>query len=232
MAPMYYRGAAAALLVFDVTDAGTFAVMQDWVRGECAPGACQARQSGLTNMWCPWQSSRRTCRTALVRRARYTPRLAAHCGALRLPCRAGAHVRQRKRVPQCLASQQTSQTCRSTRMPSARRTCERMPRGRTRSCSAPLPRQMWVSERAFHRPRRLRPMCSRVRQGSKRRSRRWPARWWSACSPVVRAGPPGAVHTPPASHACVSRRRECEQADGRQTGCAAQGGATPRQLWQ
>ena len=31
MAPMYYRGASAAILVFDVTDENSFLVMKDWV---------------------------------------------------------------------------------------------------------------------------------------------------------------------------------------------------------
>eukprot|EP00753_Platysulcus_tardus_P005349 PLAT13204.1.p1 GENE.PLAT13204.1~~PLAT13204.1.p1 ORF type:complete len:241 (+),score=35.84 PLAT13204.1:75-725(+) len=31
MAPMYYRGASAAILVFDITDESSFVVMKDWV---------------------------------------------------------------------------------------------------------------------------------------------------------------------------------------------------------
>jgi GTPase SAR1 family protein len=33
MAPMYYRNANAALIVFDITQYDTFQAMKDWVRG-------------------------------------------------------------------------------------------------------------------------------------------------------------------------------------------------------
>eukprot|EP01103_Thecamoeba_quadrilineata_P017088 TRINITY_DN5927_c0_g1_i1.p1 TRINITY_DN5927_c0_g1~~TRINITY_DN5927_c0_g1_i1.p1 ORF type:complete len:136 (-),score=12.40 TRINITY_DN5927_c0_g1_i1:24-431(-) len=33
LAPMYYRGASAALLVYDITEYNTFVKIQDWVRG-------------------------------------------------------------------------------------------------------------------------------------------------------------------------------------------------------
>ena len=32
MAPLYYRGAVAAILVFSITDEGSFAKLQEWVR--------------------------------------------------------------------------------------------------------------------------------------------------------------------------------------------------------
>lgn len=34
MAPMYYRNANAALLVFDITQYGTFEAMKTWVKGK------------------------------------------------------------------------------------------------------------------------------------------------------------------------------------------------------
>tara|TARA_R110002050_G_scaffold127626_5_gene248601 strand:+ start:430 stop:576 length:147 start_codon:yes stop_codon:yes gene_type:complete len=33
MAPMYYRGASAALLVYDITHKSTFESMKEWVKG-------------------------------------------------------------------------------------------------------------------------------------------------------------------------------------------------------
>lgn len=34
MTPMYYRGAAAAILVYDITNPKSFEAVQDWVNGK------------------------------------------------------------------------------------------------------------------------------------------------------------------------------------------------------
>lgn len=37
MTPMYYRGASAAILVYDVTSVESFECVKDWVTGLCLP---------------------------------------------------------------------------------------------------------------------------------------------------------------------------------------------------
>ena len=42
-APMYYRGANAALLLYDITNAATFEDVRGWLEGWCFPFLCFGR---------------------------------------------------------------------------------------------------------------------------------------------------------------------------------------------
>lgn len=49
---MYYRGAEAALIVFDVTDMNSFEVMKDWVDGNIELDAVRVIESRIVE--CRW----------------------------------------------------------------------------------------------------------------------------------------------------------------------------------